>query len=362
VPCSASDWPSDWNRDTQRNLEEAAHALGTAKGLSVLIENPYLLTLASLDKEAIASSTIENTIATPDEFVLYQAIGGPERSAAVEVGNYRQALLHGVGRLGDLPISTRLILELHERLLNRTQNAHMAGKLKTGQNYIAPNPTIPIEKATFVPPPPEMIESLLDALWRFVHDDHTVGKVAKIAITHYQFETIHPFGDGNGRVGRLLVVLQMFDLGLLAEPVVYPSYYFERYKDEYLDRLQAVRDRGDLDQWVGFFARALTASALETNRLALRIRETVAALRESRAGVRRRASKEAVISAFSRRLYLTVKDLAAEAGISRPLAAECLHELEAEGTVREISGQKWRKVYVCQPLFEAIFHEAPLEP
>lgn len=359
LPAPLDDWGTAWSRETRQAIEAATHALGLAQGPGRLLPNPDLLTLASLDKEALASSTIENTIASPEEFILFQAIGGPARDATIEVANYRTALQSGVELLQTLPISTRLILELHKWLLTRTSKAHMAGRLKSEQNYIASERAASIQQATFVPPPPEETPDLLDDLWNWIHGDSPVERVARVAMAHYQFETIHPFGDGNGRVGRLLVVIQMLDLRLLDSPCVYPSLYLERRKDEYIDRLQAVRTRNDLDQWVGFFATALGESARETVRLAESINETVEQLRLRQVGVRRRAALQATIDAFSRRLFMTASELAQAASVSEPTAQACLRELEHVRTVTELTGKRRGRVYVCQPLFEAIFGSGP---
>jgi Fic family protein len=355
IPAPLSAWPTAWSKDTTQRLEEATHLVGVASGISRTIPNTALLTLASLDKEAIASSTIENTIASPEEFVLFQAIGGPARDATVEVANYRQAMEEGIRLIKDLPICTRLVLRLHEILLNRTSRAQLAGKLKSVQNCIAPDRLVPIAQATFVPPPPEQTSQLLDDLWKFIHSPSAMGKIASIGAAHYQFETIHPFGDGNGRVGRILIVLQLVDAGLIEDACVYPSRFFEVHKDEYIDRLQAVRKHDDLDQWVGFFARAMSESAASTIRLAERIRDVTGRLMTADRGVRRRASHQATIHAFCRRLVLTAQSLAKEAGISQPTAQECIASLMEAGIVREISGKRKGRVYVCQPLFEAIY-------
>jgi Fic family protein len=182
-----------------------------------------------------------------------------------------------------------------------------------------------------------------------------MGKLASIGAAHYQFETIHPFGDGNGRVGRILIVLQLIKSGLIQDACIYPSRFFELNKDEYIDRLQAVRTRDDLDQWIGFFARAMSEAASSTVHLAERIREVTHELSSASYGVRKRASHQATINAFCNRPVLTAQSLAKEARFSQQTAQQSLSDLERAGVVREISGKRKGRVYICQPLFDAIY-------
>jgi len=213
----------DLSVETERLIEDATHLLGQVEMCRTLLPNADLLIYSSLQREALASSTIEGTIASADELVRYQALQHSEREAVREVANYGYALEWGVEQLVSRPPGTVLILGLHERLLHRVRGESQAGRFKEQQNYIGTHPEKAIEDAIFVPPAPENIDALVRDLERYINLENHEARVVQCALVHYQFETIHPFHDGNGRVGRLLIILQMIQLNLLSAPLIYPS-------------------------------------------------------------------------------------------------------------------------------------------
>lgn len=342
---------------TLRLVEEAAHLLGQVNACRTLLPNPEILTYSSLQREAIASSTIEGTIATPDELVLFQAVQEPKRPEVREVANYAEALKWGLGELGSLPLATRLILGLHERLLHGVRGTRAAGQYKDRQNWMGPRPSTPIEEATFVPAPPDEVPRLMAALERYINLPNQELKAVQCALVHYQFETIHPFTDGNGRVGRLLIMLHLVQVGLLSEPLIHPSVYFERTRAEYYQRLRAVHDDGEWNEWVAYFVRGMMEQSSETLRLVERMRELRERLRDEVSDVRRRAAATAVLDAFFRQPALSITQASSLANLSYVTASKALEVLQERGIAREITGKKKGRVYVCQPLLRAIFAE-----
>jgi len=339
----------------ERQVEDATHLLGQVEMCRTLLPNANLLIYSSLQREALASSTIEGTIASPDELVLYQVSDISERAAVREVGNYREALEWGVEQLATRPIATVLILGLHERLLAGVRGASGAGRFKDRQNYIGSHPADPIEHAVFVPPAPEDVRDLIAALERYINAENREPRVVQCALTHYQFETIHPFNDGNGRVGRLLIILQMIQLGLLSAPLIYPSVFFERTRADYYRRLQDMRDHGAWHEWIAYFARGIAEQCQETigfTRTILSLRQR---LHEEAGNVRRRASLRAVLDAFFQEPVLSIRRISEQANMSPNSVQTALDELQQIGIVYEVTGRQKGRVYACRPVLNAVF-------
>lgn len=344
----------------ERQNEEATHLLGQVEMCRTLLPNADLLIYSSLRREALASSTIEGTIASADDLIRFQVSRTSGDEAVREVNNYSDALEWGCQQLPKRPLAYNLIIGLHERLLQGVRGQGAAGRLKDRQNRIGSDPNEPIEDAIFVPAAPEDTPDLLTSLERYINNDlNKESRVVQCALTHYQFETIHPFNDGNGRVGRLLIILQMMQLGLLSAPLIYPSVYFERKRQEYYQRLQDVRERGSWDSWIEFFARGIVEQCRET----IAFTQTILALREHLhvdiANVRKRATVRAVLDAFFHSPVLSITDIAAQAHMSYHGAQTALQELERQGIVREVTGRQKGRVYRCEPIVQAIFHPAP---
>jgi Fic family protein len=340
-------------------IEEATHLLGQVEMCRTLLPNPGLLVYGSLRREALASSTIEGTIASPEELLLFQAVQRPDREAVREVANYATALEWGCEQLADLPISTRLILGLHERLLRGVRGAGTAGRFKDAQNFIALRSDAQIEEAVFVPPPPDRVAELMSDLEHYINLDTAGPRILRCAVAHYQFETIHPFGDGNGRVGRLLIILHLIQLRLLSQPLIHPSVFLERTRDQYYQLLQDVRDSGAWNQWVGYFAGGMAEQARETIEFAqttLRLRQEV---RERVSNVRRRASVAAVVDAFFHEPVLSITEISKRVGLAYNSVAGALKVLKEHRIVAEISDSRKRRVWACTPLLRVLFSGMP---
>jgi Fic family protein len=264
--------------DLQRSLSEADRALGRLDGSVLTLPNPDLFVFMYVRKEAVLSSQIEGTQSSLQDLLAAEAhILGESRPRDVdEVVNYVRAMNHGLARLAELPVSARLIREIHTELLKGVRGSRLTpGELRRSQNWIGPGGCT-LAEATFVPPPPAEVPISLGALETFLHDRDDIPLLIKIGLAHAQFETIHPFLDGNGRVGRLLITFLLCERAALHKPVLYLSHFLKRHRQAYYDHLQAVRDNGDWEGWLTFFLRGVaevSVQAAETARKILELRE-----------------------------------------------------------------------------------------
>jgi Fic family protein len=264
----------DYDREMVNLLAEANGALGELRGLARMTPDPSLFVRPFMNREAVLSSKIEGTETEIEELLAYQ--GGqlrlpvqpsePAQRDLREVVNYVKAMNYGLKRLTELPMSLRLIRELHKRLMYRARGSHAApGEFRRNQNFIG-KPGSTIEEATYIPPPvPEMLESL-DGLEKYIHGPSEDDRLIRLALIHYQFEAIHPFNDGNGRVGRLLISLLTVFWELLPLPLLYLSAYLERNRDGYYASLDRVSTRGDWTGWLKFFLVGVREQALDASK------------------------------------------------------------------------------------------------
>jgi Fic family protein len=224
-------------------------------------------------KEAVLSSQIEGTQSSLQDLLAAEAkvLSADLPRDVDEVINYVDAMNHGLARLSELPVSVRLIREIHARLLKGVRGSHLTpGELRASQNWIGSSGCT-LREASFVPPPPHEVPALLGALETFIHTADELPLLVKIGLAHAQFETIHPFLDGNGRVGRLLITFLLCEKEILTKPVLYLSHFFKRHRSEYYERLQAVRDRGEWEEWLAFFLTGVTEVSGEATETARRI-------------------------------------------------------------------------------------------
>lgn len=273
------DPPIAMDDELQTLLSTADRALGRLDGSIQTLPDSNLFVLMYVRKEAVLSSQIEGTQSSLNDLLRAEArILDPERPADVEdVSNYVAALNYGLERLNELPISVRLIREIHERLLRGVRGAHLQpGELRKSQNWIGPAGAT-LSEATFIPPPPHEVPNALSDLERFMHAKDSMPALIRIGLTHAQFETIHPFLDGNGRVGRLLITFLLCEQGTLQSPVLYLSHYFKAHRAEYYEHLQNIREDGGWEAWLKFFLRGVadvSREATETARAIVSLRET----------------------------------------------------------------------------------------
>ncbi|MBN2394177.1 MAG: Fic family protein [Anaerolineae bacterium] len=327
----------------QKLLSEADRALGRLDGSIQTLPNPDLFVFMYVRKEAVLSSQIEGTQSSLQDLLAAEAqILSPDQPRDVnEVINYVRAVNYGLERLAELPVSIRLIKEIHAILLEGVRGSDLTpGELRNRQNWIGPQGcTLP--EATFVPPPPYEIPNTLGELEKFLHREDDLPLLIKIGLTHAQFETIHPFLDGNGRVGRLLVTFLLCERGVLLKPVLYLSHYFKQHRATYYEHLQAVRDAGDWESWLAFFLQGVTevsAQATETARRILALRERHRALITEQFG-RAAGNGHRVLESLYERPIVSVNEVQALIGTAFPAANRLVSEMEAHGILREFTGQ-----------------------
>ncbi|RYG36792.1 Fic family protein [bacterium] len=340
---------------THRRIGVVMHLLGQVQAYRRLLPSVEVLIYGALRREALASSTIEGTIASADELVLYEIQGVSERSAVREVSNYSSALQKGRELVRQRPITLNLILELHSTLLNGVRGQGAAGRLKIGQNHIGSHHGQSIEDALFVPPPPERTSDLMSDLEKYINLDPAEPPLIQVALTHYQFETIHPFGDGNGRVGRLVMILQLIQLGLLDDPLVYPSVYIERTRDRYIEALQGVRDRGDWQTWIEYFLEVMETQVRETLRVAELLMGLLDRVRLQLTDGRRAVSVERALNAFFHAPVLTAREVQEHMGSAYNTTRSALETLADAKIVERIGDRKRDQAYLCRPLFDLLF-------
>ena len=262
-------------RELQNLLSRADMALARLDGVAQMLPNVDLFIAMYVKKEALLSSQIEGTQASLDDLFAYESGDKLENlNDVTEVVNYVKAMNYGLNRLQSLPMSLRLIKEIHALLLEGARGSErLPGEFKRSQNWIGP-PGCTLNEASYVPPPPHEALEAMGALERYFHDKERLPILVDCALIHYQFETIHPFLDGNGRMGRLLITFYLCWKGVLHKPLLYLSYYFKKNRQEYYDRLNMVRETGDYEQWVDYFLKGvvdIAGAAMDTARQILEL-------------------------------------------------------------------------------------------
>lgn len=321
--------------DTIVSLSEADRALGRLAGTGRLLPNPHLLLRPYVTREALASSRIEGTQASLSDVFDAQARRSPEGPLR-EVTNYIDALDYGLDRLVTLPVSRRLLCEVHEILLTGVRGQERRpGEVRRSQNWIGSPDNRP-DTALFVPPPVDDMEPALDDLERFLHEPTPLPPLIAVALAHYQFETIHPFLDGNGRLGRLLVVFLMVERSLLPQPLLYLSSFFEAHRGDYYDLLQAVRERGEIQQWLRFFLTGVSEQANDAVARAEKLVDLREQMRRRLAGDRSRATE--VVDMIFENPVLTTARIAEALDVTLQSALNHLRRLEGEQVVTEVAG------------------------
>lgn len=338
----------------QALLSQADRALGRLDGSVQTLPNPDLFVFMYVRKEAVLSSQIEGTQSSLQDLLAAEAnVLGPDAPPrdVAEVVNYVRAMNYGLARLADLPVSVRLIREIHGKLIEGVRGSRLApGELRGSQNWIDPAGCT-LSEATFVPPPPDLAPQALGELERFLHEDSDLPLLVQIGLAHAQFETIHPFLDGNGRAGRLLITFLLCERGVLQKPVLYLSHYFKRHRGQYYDRLQAVRDDGDWEGWLGFFLSGVaevSAEAAETARRILLMREEHRAAITGRLG-RAAGNGHMVLETLFDRPIVSVGDVETIAGVTFASANNLVARLVDLGILAEITGNVRNRRFRYEP-------------
>jgi Fic family protein len=349
----------DYGKALVLALSRADAALSELSVAGEQLPNPHLLIAPYLRQEAVLSSRIEGTRTTLSELLMDEvAAAPPERDPADlrEVRNYIDALEYGLARLDELPLSLRFVRELHERLMRGVRGAHTTpGEFRRSQNWIG-SPGSTLATATYVPPPvDEMMRALAD--WElFLHDRTSLPDLVQCALMHEQFEAIHPFLDGNGRVGRLLITLFLSERGRLTQPLLYLSAYIEAHRSEYYDALLRVRTDGDWRSWLLFFFTGVRETAV---RAASQARELTRMREAYRQKVTGRPKALALVDEVLRAPYITVAEAQRLLGVTNPTARAAVETLVQIGLLEEVGDRKWRRLYVARPVMDVL--RAPMD-
>jgi Fic family protein len=340
--------PLQFDGPLQVLQEQALLALGRLDALSTLLPDTHLFLYSYVRKEAVLSSQIEGTQSSLADLLLFELERAPgvPLDDVVEVSNYVAALSHGLDRLrGGFPLSNRLLREIHGVLLAKGRGADKdPGEFRRSQNWIGgPRPGV----AHFVPPSPGVVGDLMSDLERFLHDRAVpLQELVRAGVAHVQFETIHPFLDGNGRMGRLLITLLLCHTGILREPLLYLSLYLKQHRDEYYRLLDLVRSDGDWEAWLRFFLEGVRQTADGAVATARRLAELFGVDRERvQAKGRVAGSALRVHGALQARPVTTLSEIAAKTGLSFPAATAGMAALTDLGIAKELTGRKRDRVY-----------------
>lgn len=349
-----------WTPALVAQLSAADQAVGRLAGEGRRLPNPHLLIRPFVRREAVLSSRIEGTRTSLSELLAAEAGANVDREVADlrEVRNYVLALEHGLDRLADLPLSLRLVRELHEKLMRGVRgDSATPGEFRRSQNWIGP-PGCTLEDATYVPPPPDRLMECLGEWELFLHD-RSLPPLALIAVAHSRFEAIHPFLDGNGRVGRLLITLMLVERELLPSPLLYLSAFFEASRQEYYARLQGVTASGAWNEWLDYFLRGVALQADDAVNRIQRIDALAGGWRDLLAAQQTRTPERAV-DLFTENPYWTIPSIADRLDVAYTTAQRAVERLEAEAIVAQVGEAQRNRVYCATQILEILEEPAKL--
>ncbi len=341
--------------EIKRSLELANRAIGELNGVVGLIPDSDIINYIYVRKEAVLSSQIEGTQSTLDDLLKYEAadnIGIPVDDVA-EVSSYVSAMDYGLKRLEKLPMSLRLIREIHKVLMTNNRGKNKTpGEFRTTQNWIGG--TRP-GNAKFVPTSPEKLAAALGDFEKFMNKHDDIPELVRAAFIHHQFETIHPFLDGNGRVGRLLITFYLTARGFLNSPYMYLSLFFKKHRQLYYDYLNGVRVDGDWEQWLNFFLEGVAETATDAKNTLMKIRHIFQRDENTVTGIGRSAPATLkVLEQFRKKPMLKIGELVEKTGLSRPTAISSVNRLIELEILAPLSEQKWGQTYVYKHYVDAL--------
>ncbi len=344
----------EWDDALVSLVSRADIALGTLSGLGETLPNPHLLIYPFIRREAVLSSRIEGTQSSLSDLLLFEATQVERQRDVKEVQNYVRAMEYGLKRLNELPLSLRFIRELHGILMEGVRGEHATpGEFRQSQNWIGPAGAT-LNEATFVPPPlTEMLENL-DQLEKFLHAENELPPLVQTAMVHYQFETIHPFLDGNGRIGRLLITLFLCQKNVLSRPLLYLSAFFEKHRQEYYELLLKVSSTGAWRDWIGFFLQAV---AEQSGDAVSRYRRLLELLRSYSQIAREKhlpPTAGQLVELIFMKPVLNAKTAQEFLKVSYPSAQNAISSLEEAGILTEITGRKRNKAYSAKEILKAL--------
>lgn len=342
-----------WNEDLILLLSEAERALGKLEGIGQTLPNPHLLITPFIHREAVLSSRIEGTQSSLSDLYRFEATR-EEKGDALEVENCVKALEYGLNRLETLPLCLRLIREIHQILMEGVRGGYATpGEFRKSQNWIGP-PGCTLENAVYVPPAPEQMEEALDQFEKFLHASFRLPPLIEAALVHCQFEAIHPFLDGNGRIGRLLITLLLCQRGCLSKPLLYLSAFFESHRQEYYYHLLNVTQKGTWDKWITFFLQGVVVQAKDASERSKLLLELHKRLREKIQRPRISVLALQFLDLLFISPVITVNFVAEKLSITFPAATKAINVLEKEGILREVTGKKRNRIYVANEIIKIL--------
>jgi len=344
----------DWDGALVSLISSADIALGTLSGLGETLPNPHLLIYPFIRREAVLSSRIEGTQSSLSDLLLFEATKVERQRDVKEVQNYVRAMEYGLKRLNELPLSLRFIRELHSILMEGVRGEHTTpGEFRQSQNWIG-SPGATLDEATFVPPPVTEMQECLGQLEKFLHAETKLPPLAQVALVHYQFETVHPFLDGNGRIGRLLITLLLCQRNVLSKPLLYLSAFFEKHRQEYYELLLKVSSTGAWREWIEFFLRAVaeqSGDAVSRSRRLLELQRNYSQVAREK---RLPPTAGQLVELILMKPVLNIKIAQEFLKVSYPSAQNAISSLEEAGILTEITGRKRAKAYAASEILKAL--------
>ncbi len=349
--------PIQYDEELQFLLSKADRALAKLDGVTTVLPNPDLFIAMYVKKEALLSSQIEGTQASLEGVLEFEANLTPKEDAQEikEVVNYVKALNYGIERLRKLPMSLRLIKEIHRILIEGTRGTcRNPGEFRKTQNWIGP-PGVALSEALFIPPPPDMVMPTMGELEKFIHAGGNIPPLVKISLIHAQFETIHPFLDGNGRIGRLLITFYLFWEGILEKPLLYLSFHLKKHRSEYYDLLMKVRLKEAWGDWIRFFLKGVS----ETSEEAI---NTARDIIELKGNLINKLHENSISSVYAVGLVdllfnaplVGVTDVTGKLNISKQTANKLMKRFEKMNILKETTGKQRYKKYIFKDYVEII--------
>ncbi|MBN1318342.1 MAG: Fic family protein [Anaerolineales bacterium] len=338
----------DWTAELINMLSTADRSLGELAGLGLTLPNPFLFIRPMMRLEAVLSSRIEGTRASLSDLYAYEAVqlsyfNG--QTDVQEVHNYVRALEYGLERLETLPLSLRLVREMHSVLMDGVRGGYQTpGEFRRSQNWVGP-PGCTLENATFVPPPVEEMHQALDALEKFLHSSSNLPPLVRLALIHYQFEAIHPFLDGNGRIGRLLITLLSIVWELLPRPCLFLSSYLEAKRQTYYDRLLAVSATSAWEDWLLFFLQGVASQSRDMIRRVQQLQALRSDVQQKYQSERAAGRLMQAVDLLFERPILTTNQVKDRLGVDFSTAQRYVNRLELDGLLREITGRARNRIY-----------------
>lgn len=347
--------PLNFDQKLALAISKAERTVGKLSGVGLQLLNANLLIMPYLRKEALSSSRIEGTRMSLSDFLLSEAKGSEEQIPdALEVGNYIRAVNFGLEKIKDAPIDLELIKEIHSILMQEVRGKDRSpGQYRQVQNWIGP-PNCKVQDANFVPPGPQEIISLMESMINYLNQDDGMPLLIKCALMHYQFETIHPFSDGNGRIGRALITLYLCKKKIIIKPMLYISGYFEAHKREYSSLLLKTNKDGKFEEWIFFFLDALMIQSEDALQRAIKIQDLREEYRKKTQCQSQSNNLLKLIDELFKNPYIKITTVGALLGVTYPTAKRLVETLVTLNILKHVNSSQRNKIYFAHEIFDII--------